>query len=176
MPAHSPPGRSSWLMHLSTLEVSQQSVTPKLSRGFYVGGFSRHHSGWGRAFALQHGCSNRIALISGSQPVSSRAAAMSLSRHDPCPKGAGIVPWPGFPGLAAFKVSSRTTVQLEWTQRHFTPQAFTQVAGTPGPRTTQASFLRTWLSRSGNMKHPGWLGVGYRPAGRSLPSVIRQLK
>lgn len=74
------------------------------------------------------------------------------------------------------KVSSRTTVQLEWTQRHFTSQANARVACTPGPQTVQARFRSTRLSRAGNMRHPGWLGVGYRLASRSLPSVIRQLK
>lgn len=175
VPAHSPPGRSSWLKHLSTLEVSQQSVTPRLSRGFYAGV---------SCVTIADGVGlspfNMTALTAACLfPVANRL------RHarPPCPFHVTT---------HALRRRYRPVAQVSWAcgvqsiQSHHRPgrmdskalhiSANARVACTTGPRTTRASFLRTWLSRLGNMKHPGWLGVGYRLASRSLPSIIRQLK
>lgn len=136
-------------MLLSTSEVAQQGVTPKLAWRLSSGGFSRHHSGSGRAFALERNCSNRIELMSGSLPVSSRAAAASLARHSPCPKAKVLSRGPGSQGFRypIYPGAPHRIASVDSTLLH-TPVTG-RVACRAGPQTARASFLRTRLSGAG---------------------------
>lgn len=116
------------------------------------------------AIALTASCLSPAAKL-----VSSRAATASLPRHDPCPLGCRYRPVTPVSGVCGIQRIQAHHHQNEWTQLHFTPQASARVADATGPRTVQASFLRTRLSSTGNMKHPSWLGVGYRLATGHCP-------